>query len=381
MIMKRPIILFLTTLLISSCKPHDSCSPQYATVTIARGEIIRHVTASGTLGAMISVDIGSQVSGRIIALHVDYNTPVKKGDLLAEIDPTLYEANLRQSEGELASAQADVALKKQNLARKTILTPSGAASRLDLDQATAQLAQSEATVIIKQATLDSARANVGFCKIYSPVDGIVITRKVDTGQTLIAAMTTPVLFTIAQDISRMNINVSISEADIGQVAIDQPVDFTVDAYPDETFHGTVSQVRKSPITTQNVVTYETIVSLENPGQKLFPGMTADVSIRVAEKQNVLKVANAALRYSPPEGAAFTRSIPQDYGRNQRLIYLLEPDAKTLRPSIVKAGITNGNDTEIIEGLTGNETIVTATLIQPKKAEVSLLPKRPPQTPP
>lgn len=379
--MKRPIILFLTTLLISSCKPDDSGSPQYATVTITRGEIIRHVTASGTLGAMISVDIGSQVSGRIIALHVDYNTPVKKGDLLAQIDPTLYEANLRQSEGELASAQADVALKKQNLARKTILTPSGAASQLDLDQATAQLAQSEATVTIKQAIVDSARANVGFCKIYSPVDGIVISRKVDTGQTLIAAMTTPVLFTIAQDISRMNINVSISEADIGQVSIDQPVDFSVDAYPDETFHGTVSQVRKSPITTQNVVTYETIVSLENPGQKLFPGMTADVSIRVAEKQNALKVANAALRYSPPEGAAFTQSIPQDYGRNQRLIYLLEPDAKTLRPTIVKAGITNGNDTEIIEGLTGNETIVTATLIQPKKAEVSLLPKRPPQTPP
>lgn len=378
--MKHPILLLLTTLLITSCKRHSTVTPQYATVTITRGDITRHVTASGTLGAMISVDVGSQVSGRIIALHVDYNTPVKKGDLLAEIDPTLYDANLRQSEGELASALADVELKKQNLARKTILTPSGAASRLDLDQATAQLAQAEATVIIRKATVDSARANVAFCKIFSPVDGIVISRKVDAGQTLIAAMTTPVLFTIAQDISRMNINVSISEADIGQVAIDQPVEFTVDAYPDDTFHGTVSQVRKSPITTQNVVTYETIVTLENPDQKLFPGMTADVSIRVAEKQNILKIANAALRYSPPEGATFTTSIPRDYGRNQRLIYLLEPDTKTLRPTIIKAGITNGNDTQILEGLTGNETIVTATLTHPTKPEFSLLPKRPPQTP-
>lgn len=378
--MKHLAILFLTTLLIASCKPDESNTPQYANATITRGDITRHVTASGTLGAMSSVDIGSQVNGRIIALHVDYNSPVKKGDLLAEIDPTLYDANLRQSEGELASALADVALKKQNLARKTILTPSGAASRLDLDQATAQLAQSEAAVTIKQAIVDSTRANVGFCKIYSPVDGIVITRKVDIGQTLIAAMTTPVLFTIAQDISRMNINVSISEADIGQVATGQPVDFSVDAYPDEIFHGSVSQVRKSPITTQNVVTYETIVSLENPGQKLFPGMTADVSILVAKRQNILKIANAALRYSPPEGATYTQSIPQDYGRNQRLIYLLETDDKTLRPTIIKAGISDGIDTEILEGLQGNETIVTATLRDPKKPDAGFLPKRPPDAP-
>lgn len=378
--MKHLAILFLTTLLIASCKPDESNTPQYANATITRGDITRHVTASGTLGAMSSVDIGSQVNGRIIALHVDYNSPVKKGDLLAEIDPTLYDANLRQSEGELASALADVALKKQNLARKTILTPSGAASRLDLDQATAQLAQSEAAVTIKQAIVDSTRANVGFCKIYSPVDGIVITRKVDIGQTLLAAMTTPVLFTIAQDISRMNINVSISEADIGQVATGQPVDFSVDAYPDEIFHGSVSQVRKSPITTQNVVTYETIVSLENPGQKLFPGMTADVSILVAKRQNILKIANAALRYSPPEGATYTQSIPQDYGRNQRLIYLLETDDKTLRPTIIKAGISDGIDTEILEGLQGNETIVTATLRDPKKPDAGFLPKRPPDAP-
>ncbi len=372
----------LAALAIAACKPSNDNTPHYVTATVERGTITRHVTASGTLGAMISVDIGSQVNGRIISLHVDYNSPVKKGDLLAEIDPTLYDANLRQSEGELASALADVELKKQNLARKTILTPSGAASQLDLDQATAQLAQAQAAVTIKQANLDSARANVGFCKIYSPIEGIVISRKVDTGQTVISAMSTPVLFIIAQDISRMNINVSISEADIGQVATGQRVDFTVDAYPDETFHGTVTQVRKSPITTQNVVTYETIVTLENPGQKLFPGMTADVAILVAEKQNTLKLANAALRFTPPEAAAFTQSIPQDYGRHQRLIYLLEPDAKTLRPALIKAGITDGIHTEILEGLQGSETIATATLIDPKKPEASVFPpKRPMDTPP
>ncbi len=231
---------------------------------------MQHVTASGTLSAVVSVDVGSQVSGKITALYADFNSPVKKGQLVAEIDPSVYEAALRQAEGDLASAKADVTLKRQNLERKKILAPQRAASQLDLDQATAELAQAEAAVIIKQAALDSARANLGYCKITAPVDGIVISRKVDLGQTVIAAMTTPVLFTIAQDITKMNISASVSEADIGQVKDGQPVDFTVDAFPDEVFHGKVTQVRKAPTTTQNVVTYETIITVDNPGAKTFP---------------------------------------------------------------------------------------------------------------
>jgi len=230
-----------------------------------------------------------------------------------------------------------------------------------LDQAIADLAQSEATVVIKQAVLDSARANLGYCKITAPVDGIVISRKVDLGQTVIAAMSTPVLFTIAQDITKMNISASVAEADIGQVKTGQPVDFNVDAFPDEVFRGKVSQVRKAPTTTQNVVTYETIITVDNPEQKLFPGMTADISILVAEHTNALNLPNTALRYTPPEGAAFEQARPAKLQRGQRLVYTLGTDGAKLKPVIVRIGLTDGVDTEILEGLAEGSRVVTSTL--------------------
>jgi len=305
--------------------------------------------------------VGSQVSGKISALYADFNTPVKKGELVAEIDPAVYEATLRQAEGDLASSNADVTLKRQNLERKKALFPLHAASQLDLDQATAELAQAVASVTIKQAAVDSARANLGYCKITAPVDGIVISRKVDVGQTVIAAMNTPVLFTIAQDITKMNISASVDEADIGQVKSGQAVDFTVDAFPDETFHGQVKQVRKAPTTTQNVVTYETIITLDNPEQKLFPGMTADVSILVAERKNVLRIPNTALRYTPPDGAQFEQVPPASMEHKQRLVYLPGSDGRKLRPVLVKTGITDGTNTEVLEGITDGAAVVTSTL--------------------
>jgi HlyD family secretion protein len=344
----------------SGCKPHSGAS-KYETAPASRGGIVQHVTASGALSAVVSVDVGSQVSGKISALYVDFNSPVKKGQLVAQIDPAVYQAALRQAEGDLASAQADVTLKRQNLARKKILVPLKAASQLDLDQATAELAQAEATVTIKQAALESAQANLGYCKITAPVDGIVIARDVDLGQTLAAAMTTPILFTVAQDITKMNIKADVSEADIGQVKDGQPVDFTVDAFPDDVFHGTVTQVRKSPTTTQNVVTYQTIISVDNPEQKLFPGMTADVSILVAEHTNVLKIPNTALRYTPPDGAAFEQTPPTKLERNQRLVYTRGADGVKLKPVIVKTGLTDGVDTEVLDGLTNGAPLVISTL--------------------
>jgi len=350
----------LTLTICPGCNRKGSVN-KYETAPVSRGDIVQHVTASGSLSAVVSVDVGSQVSGKITALYADFNSPVKKDQLVAEIDPTVYGATLRQAEGELASAKADVTLKRQNLERKTILAPQRAASQLDLDQATAELAQAEASVVIKQATVESAQANLGYCKITAPVDGIVISRKVDTGQTLAAAMTTPILFTIAQDITKMNISASVSEADIGQVRIGQPVDFTVDAFPDEVFHGTVTQVRKAPTTTQNVVTYETIITVDNPEQKLFPGMTADVSILVAERSKVLKIPNTALRYTPPEGATFEQTPPAKLERTQRLVYASGSGGVKLRPVIVKAGITDGVDTEILEGVAEGTPVVTSTL--------------------
>jgi HlyD family secretion protein len=334
---------------------------QFETAPVTRGNLVQHVTASGTLSAVVSVDVGSQVSGKIVVLNADFNSPVKKGQLVAEIDPTVYSAQLRQAGGDLASAQADVTLKRQNLERKKALVPLHAASQLDLDQAVAELAQAEATVTIKQAAVESAQANLDYCKINAPVDGIVIARKVDLGQTVNAAMSTPVLFTIAQDITKMHISASVSEADIGQVKEAQSVDFNVDAFPDEVFHGTVTQVRKSPTTTQNVVTYETIITVDNPEQKLFPGMTADVSILVAERTNVLIIPNTALRFTPAEGTKYEQTPPVKLDRSQRLVYSPGSDKAKLKPVIVKSGITDGVDTEILDGLAEHAPVVTSTL--------------------
>jgi HlyD family secretion protein len=351
----------IALLALSGCLRANHKGLAYEYTTVARGAVLQHVTASGSLSAVVSVDVGSQVSGKITHLYVDYNSPVHKGQLVAEVDPTVYEAQLQQAEGDLASARADVTLKHQNLERKKILVPLKAASQLDLDQATAELAQSEAAVTIKEAALHSATANLSYCKITAPVDGIVIARKVDEGQTVIAAMSTPVLFTVAQDITKMNITADISEADIGQVKNGQDVEFGVDAFPNEVFHGKVAQVRKSPTTTQNVVTYQTIIAVANPEQKLFPGMTADVSILVLQRNNVLKVPNSTLRYSPPDNAKFSTDPPKQLERAQQLAYQLLPDNSTLAPKIVRTGATDGVSTEIVSGLAQGDHVVTATL--------------------
>ena len=359
------------------CKSGNG-SVTFETSPVFRGDMVEHVTASGSLGAVTSVDVGSQVSGKISGLYADFNSTVKKGQLVAEIDPSLYDAALRQAEGELASAQAGVILKRANLERKKILAPQRAASQFDLDQATADLAQSEASVSINAAMVDSARANLDYCKITAPVDGIVISRKVDRGQTLIAAMNTPVLFTIAQDLSRMNIDASVSEADIGQVKEGQSVDFGVDAFPDEVFHGRVVQIRKSPTVTQNVVTYDTMITVDNPGDKLLPGMTADVSVLVAERKNVLKVSNAALRYTPPEGTPFEASPPAKLEGDQRLVYTLGSNGGKLRPLILKSGITDGVDTEIVAGISEGTPVITAD--SSSSAQSGGLPPPPPDHP-
>jgi len=357
---RLPAAALMALMVLGACTRPGSKGPRYEYEAVTRGDIQEHVTASGSLSALVSVDVGSQVSGKITHLYADFNSPVHKGQLVAEIDPTVYEAQMQQAQGDLAGARADVTLKGQNLQRKKILVPLKAASQLDLDQATAELAQAEATVTIKQAALHSAQANLSYCKITAPVDGIVISRKVDEGQTVIAAMSTPVLFTVAQDITKMNITADISEADIGQVKLGQNVEFGVDAFPNEVFHGTVSQVRKSPTTTQNVVTYQTIIAVNNPQQKLFPGMTADVSILVVERTHILKVLNAALRYSPPDNARFSAAPPKQLQRAQQLAYVLQADNTTLTPKIVHTGATDGVSTEIVEGLSGSDRVVTAT---------------------
>lgn len=332
----------------------------YDTSRVSRGDLVQYVTATGTLNAVVSVDVGSQVSARVAALHADFNAEVKRGQLIAELDPSVYAAALRQTQGELANARATAVLKRQNLQRKKALLPLRAASQADLDLAEAELAQADAAIVVKEAAVESARANLGYCRITSPVDGVVISRKVDVGQTLAAAMTTPVLFTIAQDLRRMHISAAVSEADIGHVKPGQEVKFTVDAYPDEEFRGVVAQVRRSPTTSSNVVTYETVIDVDNPAQKLFPGMTADVSILVARRAGVLKIANAALRFTPPEGARFEHAPPAKVQQSERLAYALTAAPGQLRAVVLRTGITDGVDTEVVRGATDGLALVTSS---------------------
>lgn len=354
------ILAMSGVMLACGCKSSGGAG-RYDTETVARGRIVAHVTASGTLSAVVSVDVGCRVSGQISGLYVDFNSRVRKGELIAEIDPTIYQAAVDQARGDLASARANMTLKRENLERKKTLFPLRAASRADLDEAEAELAQAQAAVEVDEAAVASARANLGYTRIAAPVDGVVISRDVDLGQTVNAAMSTPILFTIAQDISKMNIKADVSEADIGQVKAGQPVDFTVDAFPDDVFRGTVSQVRKSPTVTQNVVTYQVVISLDNPEEELFPGMTANVSIRVAERDNALKIPNTALRFTPPDDAAYEGSAPTRLPGNERLVFTTDADGMRLRPVVVKTGITNGINTEILGGLDVGEGVVVATV--------------------
>lgn len=357
------VVIPVVALAFPACHRSGANLPKYETAAVTRGKITRYVTASGSLSAVVSVDVGSQISGIINVLNADFNSPVKKGQVVAEIEPTVYQAVLHQAQGDVASAKAALELSRLTLERKKALVAQKAATQADLDKAAADYEQAKATITIKEATTERAQADLDHCKIVAPVDGIVIARKVDIGQTVAAAMTTPVIFTIAQNITKMHISATVSEADIGQVANGQTVDFNVDAFPDEVFHGKVVQVRKAPTTTNNVVTYETIIDFDNPEQKLFPGMTADVSILVAERQNALKVGNAALRFTPPDGARFEKN-PATEGvltRLQRIVYTTSSEGASLKPSIVKIGISNGVETELLEGGKEGDKYVTAVI--------------------
>lgn len=280
-----------------------STGPEFRVAEVARGEIVQTVTASGKLSAVETVEIGSQVSGNLQEIHVDFNDIVKEGQLVAKIDPATYEARVVQAEGELLNAQAAFELAQIKARRAKELRAKELIAQSELDEADAELKQKEATVKIKQATLMNAKVDVERTNIISPIDGIVISKAVEVGQTVQASFSAPKLFEIARDLRDMEISADVSEADIGQVAEGQEATFTVDAYPELQFKGKVQQVRNNPTTVQNVVTFATIIGVKNDGLKLKPGMTANVTITTARRDGVVRVPNAALRYRPPEGAS------------------------------------------------------------------------------
>lgn len=282
---------------------HGETPPQFQTAAVSRGELVQAVTATGQLNPVTNVTVGSQISGIIQKLNADYNTLVKQGEVIAQLDPATYKAAVQQSEGDLANAQANEELTQVEANRATELFKSKLISQSDYDKAVADLHQAQAQVKIKEAALSRSQVDLSRCTIYAPVDGIVISRSVDVGQTVAASLSAPTLFIIANDLTKMQIDANVAEADVGGVEPGQEVNFTVDAFPYRTFHGEVVQVRNSPITVQNVVSYDTVISVSNPDMKLKPGMTANVSIIVAQKDNALKIPNAALRFRLPESLA------------------------------------------------------------------------------
>src|SRR6266705_2827641 len=293
--------LLIIAFVVRQCR--NGGAANYQTATITRGPITEAVTATGTLNPVVNVQVGSQVSGNIAKLFVDFNSQVKAGQVVAQIDPVLFQATVTQAEGDLANTQAALELAKVNATRTQELFAKKTSSQADVDQAIANLHQAEANVKIKQGALDKAKADLDHCTITSPIDGVVISRSVDVGQTVAASLQAPVIFTIANDLTKMQIDANVAEADVGAVTVDQNVDFSVDAFPNRTFHGKVVQVRNAPITVQNVVTYDTVIGVSNADLKLKPGMTANVSIIIAHKDDVLQIKNASFRFRPAESTS------------------------------------------------------------------------------
>ncbi len=356
-------------------KRRDRDTTQYQTTAVTRGELTQLVTATGQLNPVTNVTVGCQISGTLSKILVDYNSPVTNGQIVAQIDASTYRANVQLATADVANTKAALELAQVNARRAQELFDSKLIPQSDFDTATANLHQAEAALLSKQASLNRAQVDLDRCTIYSPVDGIVISRNVDVGQTVAASLSAPTLFTIANDLAKMQIDANVAEADVGTVAVDQDVDFTVDAFPNRTFHGTVVQVRNSPVTVQNVVTYDTVVSVNNQDLKLKPGMTANVSIIVAQHDDALKIPNAALRYRPPDTTNSAPARAQSGGgqrpqggggwtgrkreRPARNVYVLDPKGQP-QPVQIKTGITDGMSTEVLEGLKEGDKVITSS---------------------
>jgi HlyD family secretion protein len=382
----------LIAVLLAACGRKQAVG--YRTDTVTRGPVSEVINATGDVSAIVSVNVGSQVSGIIDKLYVDFNSPVKKGQILATLDPRLFQAQLEKAEATLASAKANVekanaayADSRRIAARQQELRQTGLISQADLDTAMATrdqnaagLSAAKASVLQAKADRDMAAANLAFTRIASPIDGIVVSRSVDVGQTVAAAFQAPTLFLIANDLTKMQILANIDEADVGKVREGLEAKFTVDAYPGETFTGQIRDVRQAPNTIQNVVTYPAVIDAPNPDRKLRQGMTASVTITSARKEEALRVANAALRWKADDATAaqeVRQSAPpqartasaaargtrdgagpgpgqQAQGRPGR-VYKLQ-DGKPV-PLLIRVGLSDGQRTEVIDGLAEGDKVI------------------------
>jgi HlyD family secretion protein len=349
---------------------HRAAAPHYLTGTVTRGDVLRAVTASGTVNPMTTVQVGTYVSGVLQDLYCDFNTEVKAGQLCAKIDPRPYQSIVDQENAALGTARAQLAKDQANLAfAKTIydrdvdLLNRRIVSQETVDtalnawqQAKAQVALDESTIAQRVASLSSAKVNLDYTNIVSPVNGTVVSRSVTQGQTVAASFQTPTLFLIATDLTEMQVDTNVSESDIGNVAMGNKVLFTVEAYPEETFTGTVTQVRQAPQSVQNVITYDAVVGVPNPKLLLKPGMTAAVRLVTAERTDVLRVPNQALRFTPPRAKGAPAADANKKDRAQHAVYRLE-DGHPVRVPI-EVGLDDDMFSEVVGGsLAVDDTIV------------------------
>jgi len=367
-------------------KPEDL----YRLQPVTMGDIEQNVTANGTINPVILVNVGTQVSGRVKKIYADYNDQVKKGQILLELEDELFKAQIAQSLGNVKNNEASLELAKANEARMRSLYEKEYVSKQELDQSVQALKSAEAQLSTTKAQLKRDQTNYGYSIIKSPVSGVVVDRVVDVGQTVAASLQTPTLFKIAQDLSKMQIDTSFAEADIGRIKLDQVAKFNVDAFPNKNFEGVVKQIRLNPTNTANVVTYDVVISVDNPEQLLLPGMTAYVNINFAKHDNVLLVPNAALRYRPKNeelNLAMKKDKKPDDNKSKaksdgfgsgKLYVLRNNKPEMIR---VKTSITNGKFTEIITSdIKSNEFVITADMATDQKPSGSSAqgPNRPPR---
>ena len=345
----------------------------YETTTVERGNISTTVTATGTIEPVTSVEVGTQVSGIVAKIYVDYNSVVKAGQVIAELDKTNLTSELASQRANLASAQGVLDYQKSNYERQKGLYDKGLISANDFEQARLSFIQSQQQVTTAQQNVKRAETNLGYATITSPINGIVLSKAVEEGQTVAASFSTPTLFTIAQDLTDMRVIADIDEADIGEVKEGQRVTFTVDAFPNDTFQGQVTQVRQQATTESNVVTYEVVISAPNADLKLKPGLTANVTIFTLEKNDVIMVAAKALRFSPNEAliAPDETIIPTDAHQK-----LWVREGKTFRALPVQLGVSNGTVTEITSGVQAGTEVLTDMIFGDAEEEASNQNKNP-----
>lgn len=361
---------------------------RYVTAQPSNGDVAEKVQATGAVQPVLQVNVGSQVNGRVAKVQVDFNSVVKKGDILAEIDPIQYGAQVTQGNAQVAAQKANLESSKANAAASKIafertqrLFQQGLASKGELDTANgqyevakAQVSAAEAQIGAIQAQLAQSQTNVGWTKIYSPVDGVVVSRSIDPGATVVASFQAPVLFVIAQDLRKMRVMADVDEADVGKLKEQMEADAVVDAFPGESFRGRVQQVRYSPNNVQGVVTYSAVVEVDNPEEKLRPGMTATVTIKTKEVKSALRVPNAALRFKPsppmgPNGKPIPQPPEPPLVKGTGRVYVMTSEKlgdEKSEAKIIQIGVTDGLNTEVIGGLLPGAKIVTDEVDDPEK---------------